>query len=79
MKFTFEIDDEWMEEEYLSEALTSELQRQTVSAILLNLNERIQKEITKKVQETIEQMITPRIDGAITEFVNSGMIVRNNQ
>lgn len=79
MKFTFEIDDDWMEERYLSEVLTAELQRQVIHAILKHLDERISKEITKKVEETITAMISPRIDGAISEFVAKGTMLKNGQ
>lgn len=79
MKFTVEVDDFWLEEEELTEALQKEVKLSVVHQISKSIEEKVESQITKKVTEVIDEKISLIIDSTLTDLLATGVIVRNRQ
>lgn len=75
MKFTVEVEDFWLEEEELKEALVSRIKRDVVFQILESVKKQTESQIKIKLQEVIKQKIDLVIDSTLTDMVAAGTII----
>jgi hypothetical protein len=77
MQFTIEVEDFWLEEEDLTEALTSKVKHEVVQGISASIKDKVEKQITEKINEVIEQKVSLIIDSTLTDLIATGMITSN--
>jgi len=78
MKFTIDVEDFWLEEEELTEALQGHIKHNVVREISESIKVQVEKKISEKVKETIDAKIELVIDTVLTDLVSTGVIVSNN-
>ena len=74
MKFTIEVEDFWLEEEELTEALSSHIQSEVIHTISASIKEKTEKQITEKIKEVIDKKIELVIDSTLTDLIAVGTI-----
>ena len=79
MKFTIEVEDFWMEEEELTEALQSHVKSSVVREISASIKDKVEAQITKRVIEVVEQKTSLVIDAALTDLIATGVMTRNRE
>ena len=79
MKFIIDIEDFWLEEEELTNALQTHIKREVVNQISQDVREQTQKQITEKLQDVIKQKIEIVIDSTLTDLVATGMSYQNSK
>ena len=79
MKFIIDIEDFWLEEEELTNALQTHIKREVVNQISQDVREQTQKQITEKLQDVIKQKIEIVIDSTLTDLVATGMLYQNSK
>jgi len=79
MKFTIEVDDFWIEEEELSEALETHVTRDVVHQITKNIESKIDQQITEKVTAFIDNRLAILIDKKLSDLIDVGVITRNRE
>lgn len=79
MKFTVEVEDFWLEEEELTEALSSHIKSEVVHKISASIKEKTDKQITEKIKEAIDKKIELVIDSTLTDLIATGLIMRNGK
>ncbi|MCK4705860.1 MAG: hypothetical protein KAT90_10285 [Gammaproteobacteria bacterium] len=79
MKFTVEVDEFWIEEEELTEALRADVKRSVVQEISKSIESKVEKQITVKIKEVIDQKVLLIIDTVLTDLVATEVIVSNGQ
>lgn len=79
MKFTVEVEDFWLEEEQLSDALCSRVKSDVVIEITKNIEELTKRQITEKINEVMNKKISLVIDNVLTDLVATGIITVNRQ
>ena len=79
MKFTVEVDDFWLDEEELSEALESHLSRDVTSQIHKSIKDNINDLVTKKIKELTAVKLEAMIDAHLSSFMEAGKLTRNNK
>lgn len=79
MKFTIEVDDFWLDEEELSEALSSHVTREVVGKISASIKGQVETQITKKVNETIHAKLDVLIDVHLGNLIDSSVIIQNGK
>lgn len=79
MKFTIEVEDFWLEEEELNEALQAHLLSSVTHKISESIKDKVDKEISAKVTKTIEKSLLPLIDIELTKLIETGIITPNSK
>jgi len=79
MKFTIEVEDFWLDEEELTEALESHVKREVVREISASIKDKIEAQITKKITETINVKLEALIDVHLDSLIESNTIIKNNK
>ena len=79
MKFTIEVNDFYLEEDELSEALLAHLKREVVSQISNNIKDKVEQQITIKVTEAVNSKIALVIDSVLSDLIASETITFNKQ
>lgn len=79
MKFTIEVDDFWIEEEELSDALASHIRSSVVMQITKEIKEKVDKEITIRVKESIDQKMAVIINDKLADLFTTGIINVNSK
>lgn len=74
MKFTVEVEDFWLDEEELSDALTTRVKNDVVYAIKESIKEQVNTLMDKIVKEEITSQLEPRIRVLMEEFLSNGMV-----
>ena len=77
MKFTIEVEDFWLDEEEITEALQSHIKMEVVREIQKSIKDKVEDQIAIKIKETIDQKIALIIDSVLTDLVTTGVITRN--
>jgi len=77
MKFTIEVEDFWLEEEEITEALQSHIKMEVVREIQKGIKDKVEDQIAVKIKETIDQKIALVIDTVLTDLVTTGVITRS--
>jgi len=75
MKFTIEVEDFWLEEEEIADALLSHIKNSVVIKISESIKDRVEKEITTKLTETINEKLSLIIDSKLTDLIATETIV----
>jgi len=76
MKFTVEVDDFWIEERELSDALQSDITRSVVSQISKSIKDKVDKCLTEKINGLITAKLEASIEIHIENMLNSGEITK---
>jgi hypothetical protein len=79
MKFTIEVDDFWLDEEELTEALEAHVKRDVVSQISASIKDKVETQIAKKVTETINAKLEVLIDVHLGNLIESNVIIKNSK
>lgn len=79
MKFTIEIEDFYLDEEELSEALSSHIKREVVNQISESIKGKVEAAITAKVSEAMNEKLVSVIDSALTDCIATGTIIVNRE
>jgi benzoyl-CoA reductase/2-hydroxyglutaryl-CoA dehydratase subunit BcrC/BadD/HgdB len=79
MKFTIDIEEFWLDEEELSDALQRDITHSVVHTITGNIKDQVEELITKKVTKTIEEKVTIVIDKALTDLIETGTLQKKNR
>jgi len=79
VKFSIEIDEFWLEDEDLSEALQAHIKRSVVTEISDNIKEEVETKITEKVTEVINDKVAQIIDSTLTDLIATGTILKNKE
>ena len=79
MNITIELDDEWIEEQSISEAMEESIKRSIVFSLTEKNKQRTEVAITNAVDEAIESKLNAVIDEVISQAVDNGRIMRNRQ
>jgi len=79
MKFIIEVEDFWLDEEEIEDALKSHILTSAVVQIKASIQEQIDKTITAKVTETVKKSLDSMIDVRLTELVETGTMMYNKQ
>ena len=75
MKFTVEVDDFWLEEEELNEALVSRVKLEVIHDINASIKEKVDKAITIAVTAAIEQELKLKINMRVAEVIATEKII----
>ena len=79
MKFTVDVEEFWIEEDELTDALKRDVKRDVVNQISTDIKDKVEQEIALKVKEAIDNKINLIIDSTLTDLMATGVISRNNQ
>ena len=79
MKFTIEVEDFWLNEEELDDALKSHVMSSVTRKITESIQDKIDKEITHRITEVIEKNISSIIDIKLNELIETGTIVKDRK
>lgn len=79
MKFTIDVEEFWLDEEELSVALQSHVKKVVVFQILESIKDKVERQITKRVEEIMEEKTIQVIDNTINDFIKTGTILSNKQ
>lgn len=79
MKFTIEVEEFWLEDEELTEALQGHIKRQVVNDISKSIKEKVEAQIAAKVKEVVEQKVSLVIDSTLTDLIATGVIIQNSK
>lgn len=79
MKFIIEVEDFWLDEEEIDDALKSHVLNTVTHKITGSIKDQVDKEITKKVTETIHKNLDSIIDAKLTELIETGTILINKE
>lgn len=74
MKFTVEVEDFWLDEEELSEALATRVKNEVVQAIKESIKEQVNTLMDKIVKDEIQSQLEPRIKVLMEEFLSRGKV-----
>lgn len=69
MKFIIEVDDFWLEEDELTDALESHIKNAVVHQISASIKDKVELQIAKKVTEVIDQKVSLIIDDKLTDLI----------
>jgi uncharacterized membrane protein YheB (UPF0754 family) len=75
MLFKIEVEDFWLEEGELTEALQDHVKKSVVAQISKSIEDRVQTAIATRVDAVIKEKISKIIDEKLTELVNNGVIL----
>ena len=79
MNITIELDDEWIEEQSISEAMEESIKRNIVFSLTEKNKQRTEVAITNAIDKAIESKLGDVIDEVISQAVDNGMIMRNRK
>ena len=80
MRFTVELDNFWLdEEEDITSALKGHIINEVVHKIKKDIADKVDKQIAGAVKLVMDSSIQNVIDGKLSEFVASGMIVQGSK
>ena len=79
MKFSVDVDEFWLEEEELSEALTAHLKRSIIIEVSKSIEDKVQKAVTEKVTERIKEKLEPLIEATLDDLIEVGTINYNRE
>ena len=79
MNITIELDDEWVEEQSISEAMEESIKRNIVFSLTEKNKQRTEVAITNAIDKAIESKLGDVIDEVISQAVDNGMIMRNRK
>ena len=79
MNITIELDDEWIEEQSISEAMEESIKRNIVFSLTEKNKQRTEVAITNAIDKAIESKLGDVIDEVISQAVDNGMIKRNRK
>jgi len=77
MKFIIEVDDFWLEEDELTDALESHIKNAVVHQISSDIKDKVETQITKRVNEVVDKKLGLIIDNTLTDLLATGMINYN--
>lgn len=79
MIYKIDVDDFWLDEEELTEGLTSHIKNSVVFKISKDIEDKVEKQITNKINEVIKDKIGLIIDSKLNDLVSTGTIVKNGK
>ena len=79
MKFTIEVEDFWLDEEDLNEALAAHIKITVVNQIAISIKDTVEKQITEKINAVIKDKIALIIDSKLNDLVATGVIIKNRK
>jgi len=79
MKFTIEINDFWVEDDYVIESLTHRIKSEVIDQINAKIKDKIDIAIGTSIQEIIEKELRFKIDSRIAAIVSSETITINKR
>lgn len=74
MKFTVEVEDFWLDEEELSDALSTRIKNEVVQSIKTSIKDQVTDLMDKIVKEEIQSQLEPRIKVLMEEFLSNGKV-----
>lgn len=80
MKFTVELDEFWMDEDYgtLDEKLKSYVIHDVIMQIKSGIREKIETEISSQIQKQLEQCMYEYIQKEVKDFISEGKIRKSS-
>jgi len=75
MKFTVDVEDFWLEEEELSDALVSHVKLSVVAQIEKLTKDKVEKQITDALNKVIEEKILLVIDNTLQDLIATGTFI----
>lgn len=77
MKFTVELEDFWLEEEEINQALSAHIKHSVVSDIKNSIKDKVDAFMNKILKDEIENQLKQRISVLMDEFLKTGKVKAN--